>query len=374
MPAVNLQLTILNLGNWAPKTHNKAAYFTQPKDSLNSWFYGTQPPKLDSVKPMNIVDDLDDVEYGPAWFFQFPYDKVVVLQEGTFSTGLTTIDAVADLTPETPMTTTKTSKREKEVEKSTDTSIDTSKRDIDRKRKGIAYPGDKPWFCYWKGTLLEVFIYPNVTSDAEDARIAASQKAEWTAEATATNLPEGHPVIPRNHWERDSSVSETPSITTVPNSVAAPSPSQTTNAAEEPAAAATGWPGFPRVIKIEERRMPRMAGFDQPYCKQMKIMEDGYKVEEVINGDGHGRSIILSEKLIKQAKAKRRLEPWKAQGAEGLEEIERDLKQKRSLVGENDKMEWDRVEDKAKNLPGSVRWKSEKRDLAEECHCIWMVE
>ena len=367
MPAVNLQLTILNLGNWAPKTHNKAAYFTPPKDSLNSWSYGTQPPKLDSVKPMNIVDDLDDVEYGPAWFLQFPYDKVVVLQESTFSTDLTTIDAVADRTPETPLTTTKTSKREKEMEKNTDTSIDPSKRGMDRRRKGIAYPGDKPWFCYWKGTLLEVFIYPNVTSDAEDARIAASKNSAWAAKATVTNLPEGHPVIPRKYWERDLSVSETPSITTQPSS-------QTTNAAEEPAAAATGWPGFPRVVKIEERRMPRMAGFDQPHCKQMMIMEDGYNVEEVLNGDGHGRSIILSEKLIKQAKAKRRLEPWNAQGVEGLEQIERDMKQKRSFMEENDRTERERVGGKAKSLPGTVRWKSEKRDLAEECHCIWMVE
>lgn len=368
MPAVNLQLTILNLGKWAPKTHNKAAYFTPPKDSLNSWSYGTQPPKLDSVQPMNIVDDLDDVEYGPAWFFQFPYDKVVVLQESTFSTGLTTIDAVADLTPETPMTTTKTSKREKEVENSTDASIDTRKRDTDRRRKGIAYPGDKPWFCYWKGTLLEVFIYPNVTSDAEDARIAASK------EATATNLPSSHSVLPRNHWKRDSSVSETPSPNIGPTSVAAASPSQTKNTADGAAAATTGWPGFPRVVKIEERRMPRMRGFDQPYCKQMMIMEDGYQVKEVLNEDGQGRSIILSEKLVKEAKAKRRLEPWNAQGVEGLEEIERDMKQKRSLVRENDRSERERVGGKAKNLPGSVRWKSVKRDLAEECHCIWMVE
>lgn len=350
MPAITLQLSITNLGNYSPKTHNKQVFLAPPKESLNMWSYGTQPPKLDSTQLMNLVDDLDDSEYGPAWFFQASYDKVVVLQESTFSTSLTTLDAVADLTPETPTTAAvaKVGKREAAVEQG----AQKSKRATDRIRKGVAQPGDKPWFCYWKGTLLEVFIYPNTTSDAGDAQIAASRSSASMASATPA-MPysyqtSGMPVWPRYHRYTTESASMTPSLTTVTaSSVPEPLPIATPPSTYESEAVQTGWPQYPRVVKVEERRMPRMPGFDQPFCKQKLILEDGVSTADVVNDDGHGTSIILSEKLVSQAKAKRRLEPWNAQGAEALEERTEDGRGGKSLG---------------------------KRDLDGECHCIWMVE
>lgn len=95
-----------------------------------------------------------------------------------------------------------------------------------------------------------------------------------------------------------------------------------------------------------------MPGFDQPFCKQKLIGPDGMQATDVVNGDGHGTSIVLSEKLVSQARRKRREEPWNAQGAEGLDELEAATK---------------KTEDSGGN---GLR----KRDLDGECHCIWMVE
>ena len=182
MPSITLQLSITNLGNYSPKTHNKAVYI-KPEDAGNSWSYGTQPPRIEGSQPAMLVDDLDDSEYGPAWFFQVAYPKLVVLQESTFSTSLTTLDQEADLTPETPSGTTVVREGYDGYKRdlAEDAAAEKDKRATDRVRKGVAQPGDKPWFCYWNGTLLEVFIYPNTTSDAGDAQIAASQASAKAA-------------------------------------------------------------------------------------------------------------------------------------------------------------------------------------------------
>lgn len=99
--------------------------------------------------------------------------------------------------------------------------------------------------------------------------------------------------------------------------------------------------------------MPRNPGFDQPYCKQKTIGPDGVTTTDVVNGDGYGSSIVLSEKLVGQAKAKRRLQPWNAQGSAGLDVLERAMKEARRAK-------------ESRTI--------KKRDLDGECHCIWMVE
>lgn len=354
MPAITLQMSITNLGSYAPKTHNKAIYITPQEDTGTGWSYGTQPPRFDGTRPASLVDDLDDSEYGPAWFFQVSYPKLVVLQESTFSTSLATLDIESDLTPETPRGNTAVPLGTREVAE--EPAAEKDKRAADRIRKGVAQPGDKPWFCYWNGTLLEVFIYPNTTSDAGDAQIEASRSSASAAKATqsATYQTSGMPVWPRYHRYTTETASITPSLanpTVIGASVADPSPLEApSSSANEPAAVETGWPLYPRVVKLEERRMPRMPGFDQPFCKQKLIGPDGVQTTDVVNGDGHGTSIVLSEKLVSQARRKRSDEPWNAQGAEGLDELEAATKKV----------------DGGKGL--------QKRDLDGECHCIWMVE
>jgi hypothetical protein len=100
-------------------------------NSFPGWFaYGSQPPLLPSAQVLSLVTDSQDPTRGPAWFFEFPYDKLVILVEDAF-----TVPGI---------------KRDLD---------DLDSNDGASSRKSVAEPGDKPWFCYWNGTLLEAFIY-----------------------------------------------------------------------------------------------------------------------------------------------------------------------------------------------------------------------
>lgn len=102
--------------------------------------YGTQPPVLSQQQVLNLVSDSQDLSRGPAWFFELPYNKLVILPEGALSVA--------------------SSKRD--LENLEDRSYNSA-GDF-TSRKGVAQPGDKPWFCYWNGTLLETFIYVSITN------------------------------------------------------------------------------------------------------------------------------------------------------------------------------------------------------------------
>lgn len=113
---------------------NNKVDFAIANTSFPGWYaYGTQPPVLGSSQVLNLVSDIQDPGKGPAWFFELPYNKVVIVEEDTFTSSGT--------------------KRDLEDR-------DTAGRPASSfMRKNIAQIGDKPWFCYWNGTLLEAFIY-----------------------------------------------------------------------------------------------------------------------------------------------------------------------------------------------------------------------
>lgn len=107
--------------------------------SFAGWYaYGAQPPMVTSPKILNLVIDSQDPTQGPAWFFEMPYDKLVILPENAFTTGSSS----------------NSKRKERHVH-------DRDGKPINEftNRKNVLQPGDKPWFCYWNGTLLETFIY-----------------------------------------------------------------------------------------------------------------------------------------------------------------------------------------------------------------------
>ena len=99
--------------------------------------FGTQPPILNQDQVLNLVIDSQEPAKGPAWFFEMPYNKIVILPE-------------AALTP--PGAVSKRGSGAKEEGKPSGGFM----------RKNVAQPGDRPWFCYWNGTLLEAFIYVSI--------------------------------------------------------------------------------------------------------------------------------------------------------------------------------------------------------------------
>ena len=175
----------------------------------NVFFYGEQPPVITPPQPLQLVNDTLDPNRGPAWFKMLPYNKTVIVPESRLS--------MPDGAPS------------------------VSGQKIRRAfggpgefhRKGTAQAGDKPWVCTWPDTLLEVFIYP------------IQNTSMYKMSLTSTYTP----------------AAAAPTKVTDPASAA--------NGAAAPTAPTPGPPGpgpsefapppppYPRVVKLEERRMPR---------------------------------------------------------------------------------------------------------------------
>ena len=49
-----------------------------------SYTYGTQPPVIESEQILILVNDTEEPQWGPAWYFEVAYDKLVVVQEDDF--------------------------------------------------------------------------------------------------------------------------------------------------------------------------------------------------------------------------------------------------------------------------------------------------
>jgi hypothetical protein len=128
-------ISISELPNASSNLANNEVSLSYGNNSFGGWYaYGAQPPVLMSSKVLNLVIDSQDPSSGPAWFFEMTYDKVVILPPNAF----------------TPSANSKRKEKERHNDKPFGEFTG---------RKNVLQPGDKPWFCYWNGTLLETFIY-----------------------------------------------------------------------------------------------------------------------------------------------------------------------------------------------------------------------
>jgi len=133
---LNYQMSISGLPNASSNLHNNEISLSYGSNSFGPWYaYGAQPPILPGPACLSLVIDSQDPGRGPAWSFEEPYDKVVILPANAFSPSSDSKRHVHDRDGDDPPVGSFTT------------------------RKNVVQPGDKPWFCYWNGTLLETFIY-----------------------------------------------------------------------------------------------------------------------------------------------------------------------------------------------------------------------
>tara|TARA_R110002003_G_scaffold44_4_gene3207 strand:+ start:11906 stop:12679 length:774 start_codon:yes stop_codon:yes gene_type:complete len=208
--------------------------------------YGLQPPALDP-QAMQLVSDLDYKAYGPAYHFADRYDKLVILR------------------PEELNLFTSKMKRQ------------------DFRQKFQVRPGDYPWYCFWNNTYIEGYIYVDDNSTA----------ASFTA--FPTNAPSGSPSASYDlaGFLATASTAAPASLTgsnSPPGATPTPAPAVRRDAQSD-ASLPPRIPPYPRIVKIEERRLPNSP---QPYCQQMVLLDNG-RIAPALNGNDGPKKILLQE-------------------------------------------------------------------------------
>jgi hypothetical protein len=193
------------------RLHQVEISINPANSSLSTFCYGSQTPFFVTDQIMTLGEDMSQTSFGDAWYFERLYDKLVILPEKAL--------------PLPPP-------NKRDVWNDMRAPF-MQKEDID--------VGDKPWFCYWNGTILEVFIYVDELSPSGRASGGAPSEP-----------PPGGPP-----------------------------PNQ-------------GPPNYPHQIKVEERRNTTLPQSLAPYCVQMEIQPGGTAVP-VTNSSGLPVTIQLRE-------------------------------------------------------------------------------
>ena len=224
---IDIEMTTSNQG---PSPYINIQYPGPPKNRPIR--YGAQPPELTGPTDLVLMRDRSAFHRGPAYTFQQPFNKTVVVRENDFPGSVPNnpgkrdlrsymkrwLDLAADVTG--------FSKRQYGAENS----------DFDQNL--YAGPTDRPWYCFWNGTYLDGFIY--VYDQAQHSSAAATPSAS-----------------PQNHKRQ--------------------SPSN--------------GPAYPKTIKIEERR----DDFHSPaYCQQFQVL-DNWRLGAVSKPDGSRNIVYISK-------------------------------------------------------------------------------
>ncbi|CAE7213791.1 hypothetical protein CFE70_009691 [Pyrenophora teres f. teres 0-1] len=212
-----------------------------PSVPNKSILYGLQSPVLD-MKPMELVLDLDYRAYGPAYHFSARYDKLVILppEELNLGAGL------------------------------------TKRADVKYRQRFQVKPGDYPWFCYWNSTYIEGYIY---SEDNSTAASFTSFPTQWPTPTPSTADMSGTSAVTVAAATVSTS-SSSQSSSTQPAAVAATASSAPLIPAipiagresSPEASSPPRMPPYPRIVKVEERRLPNSP---QPYCQQMLLLDNG---------------------------------------------------------------------------------------------------
>lgn len=283
---MQLSIQIVQSGIWVLFNYSGS---DGPSDSTLSMVqYGAHPPLLTDPTTMSLMQAKDHMDMGPAYVFHKQFNKLVVLPEGYFD---------AD---------------DQDWPQRRDDSGDPQHYNFsDRK---FAQVGEKPWFCFWNGTLLEGFIFVKQPIATDNTVMKRGDAHGFYMEETsaipgsitpAYNLPMASvtPVTPLSSpcSTSDGSAASASSAATLARADSAATSSALGQESARAASASEAWASrttsdvsvemsmklddtdldenlqipqnrYPTVIKIEERQdLGNQAG---PYCQQMQIKDD----------------------------------------------------------------------------------------------------
>ncbi|EPE04704.1 glucan 4-alpha-glucosidase [Ophiostoma piceae UAMH 11346] len=238
----------------------------------NVYFYGEQAPVITTPMPMQLVNDTLDPNRGPAWFKMMPYNKTVVVHE-------TWLSAPAAAATDSP------SNKKRYHDNVAPASIVWGDGGNPFHRKGVipAQAGDKPWVCTWPDTILEVFIYPNQNTSMYKISLSSA----YTPSSAMPTLASGS-AANAGEVVSGAAVAPTAGITAIKaTSTPFPGPTQFPNMPPLP-------PPFPRVVKVEERRMAKSP---QATCVQYELKDEGFglKGAPLLDVNGNIVEITIAE-------------------------------------------------------------------------------
>ncbi|KAF1815146.1 hypothetical protein P152DRAFT_456198 [Eremomyces bilateralis CBS 781.70] len=271
--------------------------------------YGHQAPQIGPQRLL-LVSDLNEPSRGAAYHFQATYDKIVLLKEKDLTASLNARDAEAE--PELWVG-------------------DGGGRRSPPFHRTAVVPGEDLWVCVWNRTFIEAFFYVNSDSSA------ASSKPS-SASTTITSLPfssdeapsptpvasvvtgDTHPdptsasaVFLAHARDLDSTLTAFPSASAnwlsprddpALGTSSAPPTSSSSFSSSSPSASPSSviHPFFPKVVRFEERRLPRGGQKPSPYCQRARRVESSaFTTSPSLGGlagvkpvhDGNGKPIII---------------------------------------------------------------------------------
>jgi hypothetical protein len=215
----------------ASQTENYEMTLTSVNGSDNLYLWGTQPPSIVEPVQLTLVNDTFEVSRGPAWWFKMNYNKQVILSESSF--------------------TATHQKREWEYDGPPRPGFDPTR--FMSKNPGPE-EGEKPWFCTWPNTTMEVFIYP---SQNISVRYTSTSSTSSAAGASATGTTQDQTIV--------SSYDPTPA--------------------------------YPQVIKFMERRLFMDGDEEAATCRQVKITNGGRDKEDLMDANGNPIEVIVVERM-----------------------------------------------------------------------------
>lgn len=235
------------------------------------------------------MKDRDNLAMGPAFYFQQSFDKLVVLRDSDFHpyilkrslTGAGEYNGYQDLEErghdgeyEDYLV---LEERDDKWEDEDYLVLEERGDAIPEDLADFAKPADKPWFCFWNGTILEGFIFVTLNTTVSelvpmDTDTGASETATQTTisappEApSSTSIPAPPEGTPITSFVYEDTMPTTPAYPT-----SSPNASETRNHKRQ----VTSPPSkYPKVVKLEERRNTQI-DIPTPYCQKMQIMNDG---------------------------------------------------------------------------------------------------
>ena len=213
--------------------------------------YGVQPPSI-NMQSLSLVVDQDYPRLGPAFHFQGMYNKLVVLENFAASAKL----------------------RRKHADNKPPMNPDDFRHRFEVK------PGDSPWFCYWNQTFIEGNIYVQHNSSDNNTPPPPPPPTSCPPTTSSSSAPTSNPGTKPPSSQEESVTSAPP--TTISPSVPPYNPNPLSSYTSLYLHPRDPPPDYPRVVKIEERRLPNSP---QPYCQKMTILPAG-GIVPANNNDG----------------------------------------------------------------------------------------